>query len=141
MRATGQSILLSEDQIIPGSPPTFLAKIMAWVRRSWTVQVEELSLVKAGKHKLDPARRCLLDPDGLEIQLTNLEFLLLHLLMRCPGHIFSAEDIVQSIWGGYGISDQVLLKNVVYRLRKKIEADPSHPSLLQTELRGYSFQG
>jgi DNA-binding response OmpR family regulator len=35
----------------------------------------------------------------------------------------------------------VLLKNVVYRLRRKIEADPSHPLLLQTGLGGYSFQG
>ena len=37
--------------------------------------------------------------------------------------------------------DQILLKNVVYRLRKKIEADPSHPMLLQTWQGGYAFQG
>jgi len=132
---------VDEVVIKPISPPIFLAKIMAWVRRSWTVPVEELSLVKAGKHKLDPARRCLIDPDGLEIKLTNLEFRLLLLLMSRPAHVFSVDDIIQSIWGGYGRGDQVLLKNVVYRLRKKIEADPSHPLLLQTELGGYSFQG
>ena len=131
------------DEVVvkPISPAIFLAKIMAWVRRSWTVQVEELSLVKAGKHKLDPARRCLIDPDGLEIKLTNLEFRLLLLLMSRPSHVFSVDDIIQSIWGGYGSGDQVLLKNVVYRLRRKIEADPSHPLLLQTGLGGYSFQG
>jgi len=82
-----------------------------------------------------------MDSNGLEIQLTNLEFLLLHLLMSRSGHIFSAEDIVESLWGGYGSGDQVLLKNVVYRLRRKIEADPSRPLLLQTGPRGYSFQG
>jgi DNA-binding response OmpR family regulator len=131
------------DEVVvkPISPPIFLAKIMAWVRRSWIMPVDGLSLVKAGKYKLDPTHRCLLNPDGLEIKLSNLEFLLLHLLMSHPGHIFSAEDIVQSIWGGYGSGDQVLLKNVVYRLRKKIEADPSRPLLLQTEFGGYSFQG
>ena len=74
-------------------------------------------------------------------QLTNLEFRLLHLLMSRPGQIFSAEDTIESIWGGHGGGDQVLLKNVVYRLRKKIEADPSHPVLLQTWPGGYSFQG
>jgi len=132
---------VDEVVIKPIGPAIFLAKIMAWVRRSWIMPVDGLSLIKAGNYKLNPKRRCVLDPDGLEIQLTNLEFLLLHLLMSCPGHIFSAEEIVQSIWGGYGTSDQVLLKNVVYRLRKKIEADPSHPLLLQTELGGYSFQG
>jgi len=53
-----------------------------------------------------------INPDGLEIKLTNLEFRLL-----------------------------LLLKNVVYRLRRKIEADPSHPTLLRTWQGGYSFQG
>ena len=131
---------VDEVVIKPISPAIFLAKILAWMRRSWTVPVDRLSLVKAGKYRLDPARRCMINSVGLEIKLTNLEFRLLHLLMSRPGYVFSAEDIVESIWGGYGSGDQVLLKNVVYRLRKKIEADPSHPLLLQTGLGGYSFQ-
>ena len=130
------------DEVVvkPISPAIFLAKIVAWVRRSWTVPVDGLSLVKAGKHRLDPARRCLIDPSGVEIKLTNLEFRLLHLLMSRPTYVFSAEEIIQSIWGGFGNGDQVLLKNVVYRLRRKIEADPSRPALLQTWQGGYSFQ-
>lgn len=131
-----------DDVIVkPVSPAVFLAKIIAWMRRSWTVPIDNLSLVKAGRHRLDPGQRCLIDPDGIEIRLTNLEFRLLHLLMSRPGQIFTADEIVQSIWGGYGNGDQVLLKNVVYRLRKKIEADPSRPGLLQTWQGGYSFQG
>jgi len=132
---------VDEVVIKPISPAIFLAKIMAWVRRSWIVLVDGLSLVKAGKYRLDPARRCVIDPGGLEIKLTNLEFRLLHFLMSCSGHVFSAEDIIRAIWGGYGSGDQTLLKNVVYRLRKKIEADPGHPALLQTWQGGYSFQG
>ena len=131
------------DEVVvkPISPAIFLAKIMAWVRRSWTVPVEGLSLVKAGRHRLDPARRCLIDSDGLEIKLTNLEFRLLLLLMSRPAYVFSVDDIVQSIWGGFGRGDQVLLKNVVYRLRKKMELDPSRPLLLQTAPGGYYFKG
>ena len=131
------------DEVVvkPISPAIFLAKIVAWVRRSWTLPVDGLSLVKAGKHRLDPMRRCLIDPAGLEIKLTNLEFRLLHLLMSRPAFVFSAEDIIQSIWGGFGNGDQVLLKNVVYRLRRKIEVDPGRPALLQTWQGGYSFQG
>jgi DNA-binding response OmpR family regulator len=131
------------DEVVvkPISPAIFLAKIVAWVRRSWTVPVDGLSLVKAGKHRLDPGRRCLIDPAGIELKLTNLEFRLLHLLMSRPAYVFSAEEIIQSIWGGFGSGDQVLLKNVVYRLRRKIEADPGHPALLQTWQGGYSFQG
>jgi DNA-binding response OmpR family regulator len=131
------------DEVIikPVSPAVFLAKIMAWTRRSWTISVEGLNLVQAGKHRLEPARRCLVNPDGTEVKLTNLEFRLLHLLMSRSGQVFSAEELVESIWGGYGNGDHVMLKNVVYRLRRKIEADPSRPLLLQTGLGGYSFQG
>src|SRR5512138_1689608 len=130
------------DEVVvkPISPAIFLAKIMAWTRRSWTLPMQGLSLVKAGKHRLDPARRCMISPDGREVRLTNLEFRLLHLLMSVPGSVFSAEDLVEAIWGGFGNGDQVLLKNVVYRLRRKIEVDPSRPLLLQTGLGGYSFQ-
>jgi DNA-binding response OmpR family regulator len=131
-----------DDVIVkPISPPIFLAKILAWMRRSWTVPIDNLNLVQAGKHHLDPSRRCLIDPDGIEIRLTNLEFRLLHLLMSRPGFVFSLEEIIESIWGGYGNGDQVLLKNVVYRLRRKVEADPGNPILLQTGQGGYSFEG
>jgi len=130
------------DEVVikPVSPAIFLAKIMAWTRRSWTMPLNSLRLVKAGKHRLDPSRRCLVNPNGQELKLTNLEFRLMHLLMSRPGHVFSAEEIVESIWGGYDNGDQVLLKNVVYRLRRKIEAEPSHPVLVQTGPGGYSFQ-
>jgi DNA-binding response OmpR family regulator len=132
---------VDEVVIKPVSPAIFLAKILAWARLSWSVPTNGLNLVAAGKYRLDFARRCVIDPEGLEIRLTNLEFRLLHFLMSRSGCIFSAEDIIQAIWGGYGSGDEVLLTNVVYRLRKKIEADASHPVLLQTWQGGYSFQG
>jgi DNA-binding response OmpR family regulator len=131
-----------DDVVVkPVSPAIFMAKILAWMRRSWTVPIDNLNLVKAGKHRLDPSRRCLINPDSREIRLTNLEFRLLHLLMSRPGFVFSLEDIIESIWGGYGNGDQVLLKNVVYRLRRKIEEDPSRPLFLKTGQGGYSFEG
>lgn len=131
------------DEVVvkPVSPPIFLAKIMAWIRRSWIMPVEGLNLVQAGKHQLVPTRRCVLGPDGEEIKLTNLEFRLLHLLMSRPGHIFPIDDMIYYIWGSYTSGDQTLLKNVVYRLRKKLEVDPSRPVYLQTWQGGYSFQG
>jgi DNA-binding response OmpR family regulator len=61
--------------------------------------------------------------------------------MSQPGHVFSTQEIIDSIWGAFGSGDQILLKNVVYRLRKKIETDPTHPILLQTGMGGYSFHG
>lgn len=131
-----------DDVVVkPISPPIFLAKIMSWVRRSWSISTNGLSPLQAGRYKLDPTRRCIIDPHGAEVKLTNLEFRLLHILMSQPGEIFRADELIQSIWGGYGSGDQILLKNVVYRLRKKIEVDPGKPVLLITWPGGYSFQG
>jgi DNA-binding response OmpR family regulator len=131
-----------DDVVVkPLSPAVFQAKILAWARRSWMVPMERLNLVHAGRHRLDPSKRCLVNPHGGEIKLTNLEFRLLHLLMSQPGQICDTDELIQSIWGTYGGGDHVLLKNVVYRLRKKIEAHPGNPELIITWPHGYSFQG
>ena len=61
--------------------------------------------------------------------------------MSQTGFVFSLEEIIELIWGGYGNGDQVLLKNIVYRLRRKIEEDLSGSLFLQTGQGGYSFQG
>ena len=134
---------LGVDDVIvkPVSPPIVVAKLMAWLRRSWVIPTDGLDLVKVGKYRLVPVLRSLVDSNEVTIRLTNLEFRLLHLLMSRPRHVFPAEEIVQSIWGGYGNGDHVLLKNVVYRLRKKIEGNPTNPSILKTWPGGYSFHG
>ncbi len=127
---------VDECVIKPISPAIFLAKIMAWARRSWTVP---LSPVPAGKLKLDPARRVAISPGGEEVKLTNLEFRLLHLLMSQPGYVFKNDEIMHSVWGMPG--DPAVLKNVVYRLRKKLEPESGKPPyLIQTWPGGYSFQ-
>lgn len=131
-----------DDVVIkPISPVVFMSKLMAWLRRTWVMPTDELNLLKAGKFHLVPVLRCLVDANDVNIKLTNLEFRLLHLLISRPGQIFITEEIIQSIWGGYGSGDHVLLKNVVYRLRRKIEKDPGNPVILLTWPGGYSFHG
>lgn len=127
---------VDECVVKPISPAIFMAKIMAWAQRSWAVP---MSPVRAGKLKLDPARRSALEPNGEEIKLTNLEFRVLHLLMSRPGYVFKNDEIMQNVWGAEG--DAAVLKNVVYRLRKKLDLDiEKSPYLIQTWPGGYSFQ-
>ena len=87
--------------------------------------------------KLDPSHRSAVGANKQEIKLTNLEFRLLHLLMSRPGYVFPAEEIIETVWGAEG--DVALLKNVVYRLRKKLEEEASEAHLIKTWPRGYSF--
>ncbi len=131
------------DEVVvkPISPMIFQAKVLAWARRSWTMPVASLDSLKVGGHHLDPVKRCLVDPAGTEIKLTNLEFNLLHQLMVKPGHVYTSEELIRAVWGAFENGDHILLRNVVYRLRKKIEADPAHPMFLLTWPRGYSFEG
>jgi len=125
---------VDECVVKPISPAIFLAKIMAWSRRSWS---EPMTPRQTGKLRLDPSHRSAMGANKREFKLTNLEFRLLHLLMSRPGFTFPAEDIIQTLWGANG--DVVLLKNVVYRLRKKLDDEAGETQLIKTWPGGYSF--
>lgn len=128
---------VDECVVKPISPAIFLAKIAAWSRRSWT---EPMSPRRTNNLRLDPSHRSAIAENGDEIRLTNLEFRLLHLLMSRPGYVFKGEDIVQTVWGTQRENDQSLLKNMIYRLRKKLEEEAGETNLIQTWPGGYSFQ-
>ncbi len=125
---------VDECVVKPISPAIFLAKVMAWARRSWS---EPMTPRQTGRLRLDPSHRSAIGSSDREIKLTNLEFRLLHLLMSRPGYVFPAEEIIQTVWGAEG--DVVLLKNVVYRLRRKLEEEAGEKHLIQTWPGGYSF--
>jgi two-component system, OmpR family, KDP operon response regulator KdpE len=125
----------------PVSPRLFMAKIQAWLRRSLVVPSATLDVLQVGGFLLDPDRKAVMIPTGSLVKLTNLESRLLYLLMSHQGWILETDYLVERIWGHFGEGDSVLLKNVVYRLRRKIEPDPSNPRYLLTESSiGYKFQ-
>jgi len=125
----------------PVSPAIFLAKVKVWLRRSWTVPAESLEDVKIGDLYLDPQYRRVRIGTEKDIRLTNLEFRLLYLLLKNPGRTLETEYLVERIWGYHGEGNSNLLKNLVYRLRRKIELDPNHTLYIHTEPGiGYKFQ-
>lgn len=126
---------VDECVVKPVSPAIFLAKIMAWAKRSWS---QPMSPLRTGPLRLDPAHRFAVTASGQEVRLTNLEFRLLHLLMSRPGYVFKADEIMQTVWG-MEKADLALLKNVVYRLRRKLEEETGEAALIQTRPGGYSF--
>jgi DNA-binding response OmpR family regulator len=126
---------VDECVIKPISPAIFLAKILAWTRRSWS---QPMSPLRTGPLRLDPSHRSAIATSGQEVRLTNLEFRLLHLLMSRPGNVFKADEIMQTVWG-MEKTDLALLKNVVYRLRRKLEEVTGDGTLIQTRPGGYSF--
>ncbi len=125
---------VDECVVKPISPAVFLAKIIAWSRRTWNAPMIPHP---SGRLRLDPSRRSATAANKKEVKLTPLEFRLLHLLMSRPGYVFPAEEIIQTLWGAQG--DIALLKNLVYRLRKKMEEEAAETHLIKTWPRGYSF--
>ena len=68
-----------------------------------------------------------------KVKLTKLETRLLQILIANAGHVVSTERLLTHVWGHRGSGDRQLLKQLVHRLRQKIEDDPSIPLYLQTE--------
>jgi DNA-binding response OmpR family regulator len=130
-----------DDCIIkPISPALFLAKIKVWLHHSWKVQVENLDRLTIGDYTLEPAKHLLLGSDGRKIHLSNLEFRVLYLFMTHPNQPFTSEEIIEQVWGFCSEGSSALVKNVIYRLRKKVEPDPNEARYIRTETGGYLFR-
>ena len=69
---------------------------------------------------------------GTPARLTNLEARLLQLLLANGGHTLPLDRLTSHVWGNRGLGDRQLLKQLVHRLRRKIEEDPATPRYLVT---------
>lgn len=67
---------------------------------------------------------------GRPVHLTPKEFMILELLMRNPGRVFSAAEIYESIWKEDAISTETITVHI-RKLREKIEENPKKPVYIQ----------
>ena len=114
----------------PFSPKTLLARVRALLRRAGDSGPEELA---AGPFRLDLERRTLAIEGRPSARLTPLELRLVQALLASAGEPVAAERLIAHIWGGRAEGDRQLLKQLVRRLRQKIERDPAAPELLETD--------
>jgi DNA-binding response OmpR family regulator len=130
-----------ECVVKPIDPLVLLAKVEAWLRRAWTIPVEVLDEINIGDIRLNPARQQISVADRPPVKLTNLELRLMHLLVMHPNQVLPTDTIVHRVWGYLTPGDHTLVKNVIYRIRRKIEPDPSNPRyILAVAGEGYRFQ-
>ena len=114
----------------PFSPRTLLARVRALLRRAGLETGGELS---AGTLRLDLESLVLHLGDAEPVKLTKLETRLLQILIANAGHVVATERLLTHVWGHRGSGDRQLLKQLVHRLRHKIEEDPAVPKVLKTE--------
>jgi DNA-binding response OmpR family regulator len=79
--------------------------------------------------------------NGKTIRLTEKESAILTLLARDPGAIHSREYLLQALWGYAENIETHTLESHIYRIRQKIESDPSNPKIIITAETGYFLSG
>ncbi|MCC6957590.1 MAG: response regulator transcription factor [Anaerolineales bacterium] len=129
----------ADDYVLkPFSPRQLVARVQAVLRRVGAST--EAHSKQAGSLSFDPDRREALVEGREPVSLTALESRLLEYLMLYPGHILTNQDLIDHIWGPGG-GDRDMLRQLVRRLRMKIEPDPAQPSLIETVAgRGYGLR-
>ena len=73
------------------------------------------------------------------IDLSPTEFRLLVTLTEAPGRVHSYSSLLKQIWGPEYVDDIDFLRVYIWRLRKKVEADPEQPARILTE-RGFGYR-
>ena len=68
--------------------------------------------------------------DGKPVKMTPMEFKILHLLMRHPGRVYSADDIYERVWNERAVNTDTIMVHV-RNIREKIELDPKKPKYLK----------
>lgn len=129
----------ADDYILkPFSPRQLVARVQAVLRRS--TRTTAVSVQEAGGLRLDPERREASVDGGEPVVLTALESRLLEYLMLNAGHILPIPDLISHVWGPGG-GDRDMLRQLVRRLRSKIEPDPANPTFIETVPgRGYGLK-
>jgi DNA-binding response OmpR family regulator len=120
----------ADDYILkPFSPRQLVARVQAVLRRAGKTPAPAVR--QNGLLALDPSRREARLGDGEPIPLTALESRLLDYMMLNAGQILTIQDLIDHIWGPGG-GDRDMLRQLVRRLRGKIEPDPSQPVYIET---------
>jgi DNA-binding response OmpR family regulator len=114
----------------PFSPKTLLARVKALLRRASAERSH--APLSAGRVALDMENFTVRIGGGEPIRLTKLELRLLQMLLAQSGRAVNSDRLLIQVWGHRGSGDRQLLKQLVHRLRHKIEANPAVPQLLQT---------
>jgi len=130
----------ADDYILkPFSPRQLVARIKSVLRRAKNAPAKKDEPFTYKDLVFDTGCRELTRKDEETIILTRLEARLLEYLMLNSGQILPAENIITHVWGPGGGSTE-MLRQLIRRLRIKIEADTSNPTLIVNRPGvGYGF--
>ncbi len=113
-----------------------LARIRAQLR---THEQSEDAVFTIGQYTFKPAQKILFEEDGGKVRLTEKETAILKYLYRAEQKIVGRDELLEQVWGyNSGVTTHTL-ETHIYRLRQKIERNPSNARMLVTESGGYKL--
>lgn len=123
----------------PFLPAELRARIHAQLRRADTTAPGLPDAITRGEVSVHPTSGEV-HRNGLSVQVTRLEFQVLLQLFLAEGRVVTRAELLDTVWGyPDGAGDPRIVDNVVFRLRSKLEDDPSAPVHLLTS-RGFGFR-
>ncbi|WP_051479135.1 response regulator transcription factor [Arthrobacter sp. H5] len=134
-----QGLELGADDYVtkPFSPRELVLRVKSVLRRS-AVEPQSQAPVHVANFTLNPGAHTV-TRQGVALSLTTREYELLAFLLQHPDRVFTREELIKAVWG-WNFGDLSTVTVHVRRVREKIEADPTHPVLLQTVWGvGYRF--
>ncbi|MEA5567549.1 MULTISPECIES: response regulator transcription factor [unclassified Anabaena] len=148
MILTGRTEETDKIRIMAAGADDFITKPFSLAEIELRVQA---LLRRIRSIKQSPSQRLIfkqlaINPDGREVtlndkplNLTALEFNILHFLASHPGQAWSRPQLIQKIWGCDYVGDGRVVDVHIGQLRKKLETDTSVPEFIKT-VRGYGYK-
>ncbi|MCA1442047.1 response regulator transcription factor [Ensifer sp. IC4062] len=113
-----------------------LARIRAQLRQH---EQSEDATFSVGPYTFKPSQKLLTMENGQKIRLTEKEAAIIRYLYRADQKVVTRDVLLEEVWGyNSGVTTHTL-ETHVYRLRQKIERDPSNAEILVTENGGYKI--
>lgn len=113
-----------------------LARIRAQLRQH---EQSEDAKFSVGPYTFKPSQKLLIDQRGGKIRLTEKEAAIIKYLYRADQKVVTRDILLEEVWGYNSEVTTHTLETHVYRLRQKIERDPSKAEILVTESGGYKL--
>jgi two-component system, OmpR family, KDP operon response regulator KdpE len=114
----------------PFGVPELLARVRALLRR--TESPAAATRFEVDGTEIDLSTRTV-RRGGAAVHLTRTEWSLLETLVGSPGKLLTHTWLLERVWGQGYDGDVEVLRVFVSQLRRKIEPDPAHPTLIVTE--------
>ena len=132
----------ADDYVLkPFSPRQLVARVQAVMRRGRSAgKAHPQTKLSIDGLDFNPKLREVSLANGSVKSLTSLESQLLEYLMLNAGHVLTTNDLISDVWGASGGNSE-MLRQLVRRLRAKIENDPTKPYYIQNlPGLGYAFR-